>query len=87
LFSIKPIDKEGLEKNLEKCNGNVLVVEEHYPEGGAGDAVCGALAGSIKKFNHLCVRKVPGSAKPTEQLEIHGLDANAIVQKVKEIWK
>jgi len=48
--------------------GNVLVVEDHYPEGGVYDAVCGAVPTSIKRIEHLCVRRVPGSAKPEEQL-------------------
>jgi hypothetical protein len=42
----------------------VIIAEEHYPEGGIYDAVCGAVPTSIKRIAHLCVRKVPGSAKP-----------------------
>ena len=41
--------------------------------------------GSIKQIEHLCVRKVPGSAKPEEQLEIHGLSAKAIEEAVKRL--
>jgi len=44
--------------------GNVLVVEEHYPEGGVYDAVCGAVPTSIKRIEHLSVHEVPSSAKP-----------------------
>ena len=59
------------------------MVEEHYPEGGIRDAVCGALYNSIKQLAHLCVKKVPGSAKPQEQLELYQVDHNAIYAKVK----
>ena len=83
IFSLKPIDAEGLKTNIEAVGGNVLVVEEHYPEGGVRDAVCGAVPGSIKRVEHLCVRDVPGSATPDEQLEIHGVNSEAIVSKVK----
>ena len=31
IFSLKPIDSEGLKLNIEEVGGNVLVVEEHYP--------------------------------------------------------
>jgi transketolase len=65
---LKPLDVEGLKKNIEAVGGIVIVAEEHYPEGGVYDAVCGAVPGSIKRIEHLCVRRVPGSAKPDEQL-------------------
>lgn len=61
-----------------------MVAEEHYEAGGAYEAVCGAAVSLIKQIDQLCVRKVPGSAKPTEQLEIHGLDAVSIANKVRE---
>merc|ERR1712001_694892 len=38
-FTIKPIDKEGILKNAAECNGKIVVVEDHYSEGGIGDAV------------------------------------------------
>jgi transketolase len=64
IFSLKPLDIEALRKNIEEVAGKVIIVEEHYPEGGLYEAVCGAVPGSIKKIEHLCVRNVPGSAKP-----------------------
>jgi transketolase len=85
IFSLKPLDVEGIRANIEAVGGNVLVVEEHYPEGGVRDAVCGAVPTSIKKLEHLCVREVPGSAKPEEQLEIYGVDHTAIYNKAKEM--
>ena len=45
-----------------------MIAEEHYPEGGLYEAVCGATLGHIKSVRHLCVNRVPGSAKPQEQL-------------------
>ena len=69
--------------NIEAVGGNVLVVEEHYPEGGVKDAVCGTVPGSIKRVEHLCVREVPGSATPDEQVDIHKVNGPAIYAKVK----
>lgn len=68
LFSLKPIDSEGIKANIEACSGNVVVAEEHYSAGGAYEAVCGSAPGLIKKIAHICVNKIPGSAKPEEQL-------------------
>jgi len=59
---------DGLRKNIDEVKGQVIVVEEHYPEGGVHDAVCGVVATSLRRIEHLCVREVPGSAKPEEQL-------------------
>lgn len=33
LYTIKPIDAEGILKNASECGGRVIVVEDHYPEG------------------------------------------------------
>ena len=85
IFSLKPLDTEGLRTNIEAVGGNVIFVEEHYPEGGIRDAICGAIPSSIKKYEHLCVREIPGSAKPEEQLAIHKVDHSAIYDKVKEM--
>lgn len=64
IFSLKPLDVEGLIANIDDCHGNVVVAEEHYPEGGLYEAVCGAALTHIKAIKHLCVHRVPGSAKP-----------------------
>lgn len=85
IFSLKPLDKDGLKTSIEECNGNVVVVEDHYQAGGAYEAICGAMPTSIKRVRHLYVKVVPGSAKPSEQYQIHGLDAKTIVERVKEI--
>ena len=76
-----------MKTHIEAVGGNVLVVEEHYPEGGARDAVCSAVPGSIKRVEHLCVREVPGSATPDEQVDIHKVNGAAIYDKVKEMLK
>lgn len=64
IFSLKPLDVEGLKLNIEAVGGKVVIAEEHYPEGGIYDAVCGAVTNSIKTVAHLCVQRIPGSATP-----------------------
>jgi hypothetical protein len=65
----------------------VLVVEDHYEAGAAYEAICGAVPTSIKKAGHLYVKTVPGSAKPSEQLEMQGLDSKSIASRAKELLK
>uniref|UniRef100_UPI00358E1FE9 transketolase-like protein 2 isoform X1 n=1 Tax=Myxine glutinosa TaxID=7769 RepID=UPI00358E1FE9 len=82
-FTVKPIDVEAIVANAKATGGRVLVVEDHYPEGGLGEAVCGAVAsepGIVVK--RLAVSRVPRSGKPTELLERFGIDANSIVSAV-----
>ena len=83
MFSLKPFDKEGVANHIKECNGNVIVAEEHYEAGGAYEAVCGSAPGEIKKISQICVTKIPGSAKPQEQLEIQGLDGKSIEKRVR----
>lgn len=83
VFSLKPFDVEGIRKNIEECGGKVLVVEDHYEAGAAYEAVCGSSPTSIKKIKHLCVHKIPGSAKPVEQLELQGIDWKSILEQTK----
>lgn len=33
IFSIKPIDKQGILENAAQCGNKVIVVEDHYEEG------------------------------------------------------
>ena len=68
LFTVKPIDVDGLLKNAKEAGGLILTVEEHYKEGGIHDAVCSALGTSGLSVHGIYVTKIPGSATPEEQL-------------------
>jgi len=83
LYSIKPIDEETIKKFSHLP---IVVVEDHYPTGGIGEAVISALASSklqALRYNHLCVRNIPHSGSPEENLRYAELDASAIVKAVK----
>lgn len=84
LYSIKPIDTETILKATSETKG-ILVVEDHYLEGGIGDAVAQTIAGLPTRFKHLAVRKMPRSGKPAELLAYEQINATAIVQAVKEV--
>ena len=85
LYSIKPIDAAGLKAAAAETNNTLITVEDHYPEGGLGDAVLDAVATADVYVHKLAVTGMPRSGKPEELLEHHGISANAIVQKVKDI--
>ena len=85
LYCIKPIDTETLLDAAAETNNTIITVEDHYPEGGLGDAVLGAVAANGVHVHKLAVTGIPRSGKPDELLELHGISANAIVQKVKEV--
>jgi transketolase len=78
LYSLKPIDGDTLREAVEATHGRIVVVEDHWPEGGLGEAVLAALAGTELQFAHLAVREMPGSGKPAELLAAAGIDADAI---------
>ncbi len=85
LYSVKPIDSETLIASAAETNNTVITVEDHYPEGGLGDAVLDAVATHGVHVHKLAVVGIPRSGKPDELLEHHGISTNAIVQKVKEV--
>jgi transketolase len=86
-YSVKPIDAATLRRAATET-GLLLTVEDHYAEGGLGDAVLDALAGNgvgsllVRK---LAVRVMPGSATPAEQLAMAGIDAAAIVMTAADM--
>ncbi|MEM3479861.1 MAG: transketolase [Candidatus Bathyarchaeia archaeon] len=79
-YSVKPLDAETLIKAAEET-GRIITVEDHYSEGGIGEAV----ASLGIKPHILAVRKMPHSGKPEELMAEQGIDAAGIVRKVKEL--
>lgn len=87
-FTIKPIDAQTIIKNAKEVGGRIITVEDHYPQGGLGEAVQSAVALErniiVKK---LAVPNVPRSGPPTVLLESYGISAHNIVTAVQEIVK
>jgi transketolase len=90
LYSVKPIDVKTIAKAAKETR-HLIVVEDHWAQGGLGDAVLAALAeaqneglldGDAAKFTHLAVTKMPGSGKPDELLDAAGISAKHIVAAV-----
>jgi transketolase len=84
-YCIKPVDAKGLLSAAAASNHTLVVVEEHYFEGGLGDAVLNAVANQGAKVFKMAVTEIPRSGKPEELLDRFGVSAACIVKKVKEI--
>ncbi len=86
-YSVKPIDVATLKKASRETKA-LVVVEDHYPEGGLGEAVKSALADETHApIAHLAVRKTPRSAKASELLAYEKIAANDIVETVRSFIK
>lgn len=85
-YSIKPIDEDGIRKAAAETNNLVVTVEDHFPEGGLGDAVLSVFASEVQvRVFKLAVFKMPMSGKREELFSYEGISADAITSKVKEI--
>jgi transketolase len=84
LYSIKPIDVQTLTK-VAYDTGTIITVEDHFAEGGVGEAVRSALAGVPVEIHSLAVRNMPKSGQPRELLDYEEISRKAIINKVKEI--
>ncbi|XP_004442294.1 PREDICTED: transketolase-like protein 2 [Ceratotherium simum simum] len=86
LFTIKPLDAATIISSAKATGGRVITVEDHYREGGVGEAVCAAVSGELDILVHqLAVSRVPQSGKPSELLDMFGISARHIIAAVKYI--
>ena len=86
-YSLKPIDVETLHAAAEATGGRLITVEDHWPEGGLGEAVLGAFAGAEDRprLELLAVRDMPTSGTPSELLAAAGIDADAIADAARRL--
>jgi transketolase len=87
LYSVKPIDVETLQAAAEATGGRIVTVEDHWPEGGIGEAVLSAFADSEERPRvvQLAVREMPTSGKPAELLAAAGIDAEHIAEAARRL--
>jgi len=84
-YSIKPLGKKEILAAAKKTGNTVITVEDHYAEGGLGDAVAGELSSEGVKVHKLAVNGLPRSGHAAELMAAFGIDAPAIVKKVKSL--
>lgn len=84
-YSVKPLGRDVIRAAARKTGHTVITVEDHYPEGGLGDAVAGELSADGIKVHKLGVYELPRSGKAEELLAKYQIDAAAIIAKVKSL--
>ena len=87
-YSVKPIDEHALHEAARDTQGRLVVVEDHWFEGGLGDAVLDAFTGThapLPRVVKLAVRNMPGSGSAEELRAAAGIDAEHIVAAVRSL--
>jgi transketolase len=88
LYCVKPLDGKAMAEQINATAGRVVTVEDHWPEGGIGEAVLSALAKAgvaPTKSRLLAVNGMPHSGKPEELIDAFGISAKHIATAVREI--
>ncbi|MGD0016046.1 MAG: transketolase [Verrucomicrobiia bacterium] len=85
LFSVKPIDAALLIESAKCTNNTIITVEDHYADGGIGDAVAAAVSPEGIRVHKLAVRELPRSGKAEELLDHYGISAAKIIAKVRAL--
>ncbi|MDR3607036.1 MAG: transketolase [Oligoflexia bacterium] len=81
-YSIKPLARDLILREAQRTQESLITVEDHYLEGGLGDAVASELSLERIRVDRLAVKSLPGSGKGKELMARHKIDAHAIVQAV-----
>ncbi|MCL5875375.1 MAG: transketolase [Candidatus Dependentiae bacterium] len=85
LYSIKPLDNKTVQEVALRSGKRVITVEDHYLEGGLGQAVVYALKDTDVTVSCLAVKRLPHSGSPSELLAFEQIDAKAIVTAVQQL--
>ena len=72
---------------VKKHGNKIILVEDHYKEGGIGEMLMGELNNYGIKTKHLCIKELPHSGKPEELLEKYEIDSKSIVKAVEDLKK
>jgi len=84
-YCVKPLDEETVMEAASKTNNILVTVEDHYYDGGLGDAVLSAVAAAGVRTHKMGIREIPRSGRPEELMNAYGISAELIVRKVKEL--
>jgi len=88
LYCVKPLDGKALAADVKATRGALVTVEDHFSEGGIGEAVLAALmteGAPPARLKRLDIHGIPHSGKPDELLDAFGISARHIVDAVKTI--
>jgi len=86
LYCVKPLDHKTILATAIKANKHIITVEDHYLQGGLGEAITYELRDSGIKIDCLAVTKLPCSGKPEELLAFEDIDFKAIIKQLKKVF-
>jgi transketolase len=91
-YSVKPLDRRTLQEAARASEGRLVVVEDHWVEGGLGEAVLESFTADASgamnlRLIHLAVKDMPGSGTPEELLDAAGISASHIADAVRQLLK
>jgi transketolase len=81
-YSVKPLDGRSILEAAKETGRKIVVVEDHYEEGGLGDAVLDAV-GNEASVIKLAVREIPRSGPAEALIEKYRIGSSDIVAAVK----
>jgi transketolase len=84
LYSIKPLDVDTLVKACKETKA-LIMVEDHFAEGGIAEAVRSALIFETTPIYSLAVCKMPQSGESRKLLNYELIDVDAIAQAIRKI--
>ena len=86
-FSVKPIDGASIRSALADT-GLVVTIEDHWIDGGLGDAVLAAVASDAElsgRVHKIGVTEMPGSGAPEELRDWAGISGDRIARTVRDL--
>jgi transketolase len=87
LYSVKPVDRDGLVVAAAASGGRFVVVEDHHVEGGVGSAVLEAMADLPARpiVRLLGVRGLPGSGTAEQLMDAAGIGVDDVVRAATDL--
>ncbi|MEK6956165.1 MAG: transketolase, partial [Nanoarchaeota archaeon] len=86
-YCIKPFNGKRFVELVKKSGNKVVIVEDHYKEGGIGEMISSEVAGHGIEVEHLYIKEMPHSGTKEKLMEVHGINDKSIIRAVKRICK
>jgi transketolase len=88
-YSVKPIDAATLRAAAQATAGRLVTVEDHWPQGGLGDAVLDVFADVEERpcITKLAVAGMPGPGTQRQLLAAAGIDAEHIAVAARRLCR
>ena len=86
-YCIKPFNHARFAEFVKAHGSRLIIVEDHYPEGGLGEMISSQLANQDTRIKHLAVTKKPHSGTKDQLLAMENINAESIINAAKGLVK